>query len=174
MNLRRPAAFFDRDGILNQDSGYVFRSEQFRWCEGAIEAIKSLNDRRYLVFVVTNQAGIAHGYYGEESVQALHRWMSAELAKEGAHIDGFYYCPHHPNGRRKEYAIDCDCRKPNPGMLLAAMREWEVDREHSFFIGDKESDLQAAKAASVHGILWRKGDVRDAVNEAIRATVHGK
>ena len=164
----RPAAFLDRDGILNRDTGYVFRREDFQWSEGAVEAAKLLNDSGYLVFVITNQSGVAHGYYDEEAVHELHCWMAAELLHKGAHIDAFYYCPHHPEGTRKEYAVVCECRKPKPGLLLAAIREWCVDRERSFLIGDKESDVQAAEAAGVRGLLWRGGNLRDAVEVALR------
>lgn len=165
---RRPAAFLDRDGVLNLDKGYVSRPDDFEWCEGAIATVKELNDRGYYVFVVTNQAGVAYGYYEEAAVLELHRWMTAELAKHGAHIDAFYYCPHHPSGLREAYTMVCDCRKPAPGLLLAALREWNVDRERSFLIGDKHSDIQAAKTAGVRGLLWSGGDLRLALDEALR------
>ena len=99
----KPAAFLDRDGVINVDSGYVYRPEDFAWIEGAKEAVKFLNDNAYLVFVVTNQGGVAHGFYEEDDVLSLHRWLSGELALFGAHIDAFFYCPHHPDGVREEY-----------------------------------------------------------------------
>jgi D-glycero-D-manno-heptose 1,7-bisphosphate phosphatase len=167
----RPAAFLDRDGILNEDSGYVSRREEFRWCKGAVKAVKALNELGYLVFVITNQAGVAYGLYEEQAVLDLHDWMNAELATCGAHIDGFYYCPHHPQGVRPSYAFTCECRKPNPGMLLKAMHEWNVDRDRSFLIGDKETDIRAAGAAGISSLLWRGGDVRLAVAEAIGAVM---
>jgi len=164
----RPAAFFDRDGVLNHDTGYVFRPDDFHWCEGAIAAIRELNQTGYLVFVVTNQAGVAHGYFAEQAVRDLHRWMADELSRHGARIDAFYHCPHHPDGRRAEYAIHCECRKPKPGLLLAAMRDWNVDAESSFLIGDKDSDIEAANAAGIRALLWRGGNLRDAVALARR------
>jgi D-glycero-D-manno-heptose 1,7-bisphosphate phosphatase len=163
----RPAAFLDRDGVLNDDAGYVHRPEEFAWCPTAIEAVKYLNDAGYFVFVVTNQAGVAHGYYDESAVHALHGWMAEELAMNGAHIDAFYYCPHHPMGKQPSYAVACDCRKPRPGMLVRAQREWPVLRDESFVIGDKDSDVAAAFAAGIRGILWNGGDLRSKVAELV-------
>lgn len=151
---KRPAAFLDRDGVLNCDSGYVWRPEDFHWMPGAQRAVKRLNDAGYLVFVVTNQAGVARGLYKPADVEALHRWVNGVLGKSGAHIDAFYYCPHHP-----DFGRSCDCRKPAPGMLLRAMREWLVDRERSFMIGDKDIDMEAAKAAGVRGLRFDGGDL---------------
>jgi D-glycero-D-manno-heptose 1,7-bisphosphate phosphatase len=148
----RPAAFLDRDGVLNRDTGYVWRPEDFEWLPGAKAAIKLLNQAGYLVVVITNQSGVARGLYGEEDVQRLHRWMNQELGRTGAHIDAFYYCPHHPSEGRAPYRRRCDCRKPAPGMLRQAMREHPIDRDASFMVGDKDIDLEAAAAAGVRGI----------------------
>ncbi|MGH7035895.1 MAG: D-glycero-beta-D-manno-heptose 1,7-bisphosphate 7-phosphatase [Stellaceae bacterium] len=164
---RRPAAFLDRDGVLNRDTGYVHRPEDFIWLDGAKDAVKRLNDRGWLVFVVTNQAGIARGFYGPGEVEALHRWMNVELLGMGAHIDAFYYCPHHPIEGREPYRLRCDCRKPAPGLLLQAMQDWPVRREASVMIGDKSIDMEAAKAAGVQGILYQSGSVDALVAEAI-------
>ena len=114
---KSPPAFLDRDGTLNHDSGYTHKVEEFRWVKGAKDAIKYLNDAGYLVFIVTNQAGIARGYYDADAVEALHDWMQLELAQVGAHIDDIRYCPHHPQGKISALSRECDCRKPNPGML---------------------------------------------------------
>lgn len=157
----RPAAFLDRDGVLNVDKGYLFRSEEFEWIPGAIEAVKCLNAGGYLVFVVTNQSGVARGYYGEEDVTRLHAWMNGELAKHGARIDKFYYCPHYTEGPASEYVKTCQCRKPLPGLILAAFAEWDIDREKSFLIGDKDSDLAAAAAAGIMGYKFAAGDLAD-------------
>lgn len=154
----RPAAFLDRDGVLNVDKGYIHRAQDFVWIAGAKQAVKQLNGAGYFVFVVSNQSGIARGLYGAAEVEALHRWINDELAVEGAHIDRFYYCPHHPEGVVAEYAIVCDCRKPAPGLLLQAMREWPVEREGSFMIGDKAIDMEAAAAAGVAGFRFHPGD----------------
>ncbi|MDT8903826.1 D-glycero-alpha-D-manno-heptose-1,7-bisphosphate 7-phosphatase [Anaeroselena agilis] len=155
----RPAAFFDRDGVLNVDKGYLYRSEEFEWIPGAVETIKRLNDQGFLVFVVTNQSGVARGYYREEDVVRLHAWMNGELANHGARIDKFYYCPHYTEGPAREYVKACQCRKPLPGLILAAFAEWDIDREKSFLIGDKDSDLAAAEAAGIRGYKFAAGNL---------------
>jgi D-glycero-D-manno-heptose 1,7-bisphosphate phosphatase len=149
---KRPAAFLDRDGVLNRDVGYVWRTQDFEWLPGARGAIKNLNDAGFLVIVVTNQAGIARGLYSEDDVGRLHRWINSELEREGAHIDAFYYCPHHPVDGVGTYRMTCECRKPAAGLLLQAMKDWPIDAGKSFMIGDKEVDLQAAHAAGIKGI----------------------
>ena len=159
---RRPAVFLDRDGVLNRDHGYVHRREDFEWIHGAKKAIRLLNDRGYLVFVVTNQAGVARGYYEMAHVERLHRWMNAELRKSGAHIDRYYICPHHP-----DFDGECDCRKPRPGMLLRAMDDWTVDPSRSFLVGDKVTDLQAAEHARIAGHIFESGDLYDTVSQII-------
>ncbi|MEO5350055.1 MAG: D-glycero-beta-D-manno-heptose 1,7-bisphosphate 7-phosphatase [Magnetococcus sp. YQC-3] len=154
---RRPALFFDRDGVLNEDSGYVHRPEQFAWMEGAPQAIRWCNEQGYLVLVVTNQAGIARGYYTEAEFHTLTDWMQEELAGYGAHLDATYHCPHHPTAGNGTLRTACHCRKPNPGMLEQAMEEWEIDRGKSLLIGDKPSDLEAAQRAGVAGHLFSGG-----------------
>ncbi|MBP2294255.1 HAD-IIIA family hydrolase [Azospirillum rugosum] len=156
---RRPAAFLDRDGVLNEDVGYAHRPDQITWVAGAKAAVKRLNDAGFYVFVVTNQAGIARGYYGEDDVRALHGWMQDELRAIGAHVDAFYHCPHHPDHGEPPLRADCACRKPEPGMLTQAMADWPVDAERSFLVGDKDSDLLAAQRAGVAGTLFRGGDL---------------
>ena len=149
--LRKPAVFLDRDGTLNHDDGYTHRVEDFRWIEGAIAAIKQLNDAGYLVFIATNQAGLARGYYDAAAVNTLHQWMQDELAKRGAHFDDLRYCPHHPEGSIEELAIPCDCRKPATGMLISLIERWNPLLERSFMLGDAEKDAQAGEAAGVMG-----------------------
>jgi len=151
---RAPATFFDRDGVLNHDAGYTHRIEDFRWIEGARESIKRCNDEGRFVFVVTNQAGVARGYYDEQAIQRLHAWMNEDLRLLGAHIDDFRYCPHHPEGVVPAYTTQCGCRKPKPGMINSLLQEWPVDLASSVFVGDKESDLEAAAAAGLKGLLF--------------------
>lgn len=160
---QRPAVFFDRDGVLNVDKGYVYRPEDFAWMAGAIDAIKYCNDNGYYVFVVTNQSGVARGYYQEEDIVALHGWMNEELAKQDAHIDAFYYCPHHPDYGDENYRRACSCRKPAAGLIVEAVADWKVDKKKSLLIGDKESDIAAAKAADIRPCLFSGGNVFDLV-----------
>lgn len=156
---RRPAAFLDRDGVLNHDLDYVHQPEDFRWIDGAQAAIKRLNEACYYVIVVTNQSGVARGYFEEAAVHRLHAWMNDELHRVDAYIDAFYYCPYHPQAKVEAYRRQSEDRKPGPGMLLCAKREWPIDWERSFLIGDKDSDMQAAAAAGVPGHLFQGGNL---------------
>lgn len=161
--FRRPAAFLDRDGVLNQDTGYVHHADQVRWVDGAREAVRWLNDCGYFVFIVTNQAGIARGYYGEDDVRTLHDWMNAELRKVGAHFDCAEYCPYHPEGVVELYRRTSEMRKPGAGMLKKLMAEWPIDAAASFMVGDRQTDLDAAAAAGIRGHLFSGGNLFDFV-----------
>jgi D-glycero-D-manno-heptose 1,7-bisphosphate phosphatase len=165
--VKRPAAFLDRDGVLNEDTGYVHRHDQLRWIDQAAEAVRHLNDAGYLVFVVTNQAGIARGLYEEEHVHALHDWMRAQLGRRGAHIDAIEYCPYHPEGVVERYRRVSELRKPGPGMITKILSEWPVDLPQSFLIGDRESDLQAAAAAGIRGHLFAGGNLLEFVTRLV-------
>lgn len=167
VEVGRPAAFLDRDGVLNEDTGYAFRPDQIRWISGAKDAVKSLNNNGYLVFVVTNQAGIARGYYQESDVQALHLWMNRELASHGGWIDDFRYSPYHPEFDDGRFRDRADWRKPSPGMLLDLMLHWPVDRAGSFLIGDRGSDIEAARAAGIKGYLFDGDDLSVQVSEIL-------
>jgi len=166
---RRPAAFLDRDGVLNRDTGYVHCPEEFDWMPGAKRAVRYLNDRGYLVFVVTNQAGIARGYYRPDDVFSLHGWVNKKLKKSGAHIDRFYFCPHHPEAGDGEYTRVCDCRKPAPGMILAGLDEWPVDPAASFLIGDNQTDVEAAGRAGIRGNLFDGNNLYFAVRDIVES-----
>jgi D-glycero-D-manno-heptose 1,7-bisphosphate phosphatase len=151
---RRPAAFLDRDGVLNVDHGYVHRPEQLEWIAGAPESVRLLNEAGYYVLVITNQSGVARGFFDEMAVKSFHAHMQNVLAGKDAHIDAFYYCPHHPEGTVKAFAMACSCRKPRTGMLEQAAREWAIDLNRSFFMGDKDDDMAAAAAFKVRGIKF--------------------
>jgi D-glycero-D-manno-heptose 1,7-bisphosphate phosphatase len=151
---RRPAAFLDRDGVLNVDHGYVHRPEQLEWIAGAPESVRLINEAGYYAIVITNQSGVARGFFDEAAVKSFHAHMQSALAGKGARIDAFYYCPHHPDGTVKPFAMACSCRKPRTGMLEQAARDWPIDINRSFFIGDKDRDMAAAAAFKVRGIKF--------------------
>jgi D-glycero-D-manno-heptose 1,7-bisphosphate phosphatase len=157
----RPALFLDRDGVLNEDRGYVARWEDFAWIEGAREAVAAFNAAGWLVIVVTNQSGVGRGYYTEEAMHALHERMARELRAAGGHIDAFYFAPQHPEAPVESYRHpDPPDRKPNPGMILRALTDWPIDRERSVLVGDKASDMEAARRAGIRGLRFKGGDLK--------------
>ena len=153
------AVFFDRDGTLNVDKDYLYKIEDFEWLEDAPQAIRFANEHGFLVIVITNQSGIARGYFAEDDVRRLHDWMNEDLEQFGAHIDAFYYCPHLPDGKVEAYAKECDCRKPKPGLIERACADFDVDRRKSLMIGDKLLDVECAEAAGVRGALYEGGSL---------------
>lgn len=156
----RPALFLDRDGVLNEDRGYVSRWEDFAWIPGARAAVGAFNRAGWLVIVVTNQSGVGRGYYTEDAMHALHARMQEDLAAAGARIDAFYHAPQHPEAKEDVYRHpDPPLRKPNPGMILQALQDWPIDREASVLVGDKPSDVEAASRAGVRGMLFEGGDL---------------
>lgn len=149
--------FLDRDGVINVDVNYLYRIEDLTFMPGALEALALAVRAGYELIVVTNQSGVARGYYTEEDVKKLHAHMGEVLAAARAPILRFYYCPHHEKGTVPAYTMVCDCRKPEPGMILKAMEDYSIDRAKSFMIGDKSSDVEAAHRAGLDGYLF-EGD----------------
>ena len=145
-NPMNRAVFFDRDGTIAKDVHYCRRPEDFVLFPKAAKVIKKLNKRGFKVIIVTNQSGIARGYFNEEALGNIHKKMKEELAREGAHIDGIYYCPHHPDD-------NCECRKPKPSLLFQAAKDLNIDLEHSFVVGDLQKDMELGKAAGCRTIL---------------------
>jgi D-glycero-D-manno-heptose 1,7-bisphosphate phosphatase len=150
------AVFLDRDGTINVEKDYLYRIEEFEFICGVPEAVRLLNDAGFFVVIVSNQSGVARGYYTEEDVDNLHRFIAAELKKSGAGVDAWYYCPHHPQGKGS-YSLACRCRKPLPGMLIEAAKRHDIDLAASVMVGDKLADIEAGMAAGCRSILVRTG-----------------
>ncbi len=165
--LRRPALFLDRDGVVNVDHGWVGTRERFEWIEGAREAMALASRAGWHLFIVTNQAGVARGFYTEDAVDELHSFIREEVKKLGGTVDDIRYCPHHPEGAVATYRIRCDCRKPAPGMITSLMRSWELDPSRCILIGDKPTDLMAAREAGIKGVLFGGGDLYGQVQEVL-------
>ena len=153
----RRAVFLDRDGTINIEKNYLHTIEDFEFIPGAPEAIKKLKEAGFLVIVVSNQSGVARGYFDEDSVNQLHQHIQAELAVYGTSIDDFYFCPHHPDKGLGVYKAACNCRKGKPGMLLQAALEHNLDLQHSFMVGDKLADIVAGERAGCKSILVLTG-----------------
>ncbi len=151
------AVFLDRDGTINEQMGYINHSCRFILLPGAAKAIKRLNDAGIPVVVVSNQSGLARGYFPEELLDAVHDKMKRLLAEEGAHVDGIYYCPHHPEAKEERFRATCNCRKPKPGLILQAAQELNLDPARSFVVGDRWSDIKTAANCGARSILVRTG-----------------
>lgn len=152
----RRAVFLDRDGTINVEKDYLHRIQDFEFISGAVEAVRLLNEAGFFVTVVSNQSGVARGYYTEEDVEQLHRHIAAQLENHGARIDAWMFCPHHPDGKGS-YALPCKCRKPLPGMLKEAALLHDIDLAASIMIGDKLADIGAGISAGCRTILVRTG-----------------
>lgn len=153
-----PAIFLDRDGTINVDHGYVYEVDRFEFIDGVIEAMRELKEMGFALVLVTNQSGIARGMFSEADFENLTEWMDWSLADRGVDLDGIYYCPHHPEGEVEAFRQVCDCRKPQPGMLISARDFLNIDMAASYMVGDKIEDMQAANAALVGTkVLVRSG-----------------
>ncbi len=162
--MTRPAVFLDRDGTINEQMGYINHESRFHLLPRAAEAIRLLNEQRIPAVVVTNQSGLARGYFPEELLDLVHARMKEGLAEHGAHVDGIYICPHHPEAKVAHLRAACDCRKPKTGLLVRAAADLDLDLSRSFVIGDRWSDLKCAAACNATPVLvltgYGRGDYR--------------
>tara|TARA_B100001175_G_C19472240_1_gene622397 strand:- start:202 stop:1383 length:1182 start_codon:yes stop_codon:yes gene_type:complete len=152
----KPVCFLDRDGVINEDFGYVASKIRFRWKKNIIKTIKFLNDNDYRIIVVSNQSGIARGFFKEKDVEHLNSWINYKLNEQGAFISKFYYCPYHIDGKIKKYKKKSFLRKPNPGMLLQANKEFKINKNRTFLIGDKYTDILAASRFGIKSQIVKK------------------
>jgi D-glycero-D-manno-heptose 1,7-bisphosphate phosphatase len=164
---KNKACFLDRDGVLIEEANYISLPSQVHILPGTIKALQLLKDNNYKIIVITNQAGVAKGYFIENAIPKVHSEIDRQLNEYGIQVDRYYYCPHHPNGIIKKYAICCNCRKPMPGMILQAKEDYNLDLNSSFLIGDKMSDLLAAEKSGCHGVLVETGYGKQYKKEAI-------
>ncbi len=153
----RPAVFLDRDGTVIEEVGYLNRLDRLSFFPWSIDAIRVLGDAGLPVVVVTNQAGVAQGYFDERFVRGTHALIDERIRAGRARVDGYYYCPHHPNAKLDRYRVDCDCRKPKPGMMLQAARDLDIDVGRSFVVGDRWLDVAMGRAVGAATVLVRTG-----------------
>ncbi|MCQ2362355.1 MAG: HAD family hydrolase [Acidaminococcaceae bacterium] len=159
------AVLFDRDGTLNIDTGYLHKREEFRWTPEAPLALVWLKQHGYDIYVITNQSGIARGYFTLEDMQSLHQFMNDDLSHKGVEIKKFYFCPHYKEGKVQEYAVDCECRKPKPGLVLQCLKENNLAPENCVMIGDMPKDVECAEAAGIKGYQYQGGSLLEFVKK---------
>jgi D-glycero-D-manno-heptose 1,7-bisphosphate phosphatase len=155
--MKRRAVFIDRDGTVSEEVGYINHPSRLRLFPFTADAIRMLNDHDWLAILVTNQAGVARGYFSEEMVGRVHALLRVQLEESGARIDAIYYCAHHPTVGPPQYRVDCDCRKPKPGLIQRAASEFDIDLSASWMIGDRYGDIELARNAGLHGALVLTG-----------------
>ncbi|MDD5759097.1 MAG: HAD family hydrolase [Desulfobulbaceae bacterium] len=155
--MKKTAVFLDRDGTINEQMGYINHLSRFHLLPGVTEAIRLLNEHSIPVIVVTNQSGLARGYFPEQLLVAVHEAMVERLKEGGAAVDGIYVCPHHPEAKEERFRLDCLCRKPRPGLFLQAAKDHDLNLMNSYVVGDRWSDLKAAAACEAQGVLVLTG-----------------
>ena len=161
----RPAVFLDRDGTINVEVGYLSRPEDLRLINGSAGAVRRLNEAGFLVVVVSNQSGVARGYFSEEAVERVNEAMERRLRRRGARLDAIYYCPHHPEGVVDRYRRECGCRKPAPGMVRRAQEDLGIDVPRSYVVGDHRGDILLAKNVGARSILVTTGHGADEIEK---------
>ena len=155
--MKSPAVFIDRDGTISEEVGYINHPSRFRSFPYSGEAIKKLNDNKWLAILVTNQAGVARGYFSEDLVVSVHEKLEADLAQQHAKLDAIYYCAHHPTVGEPPYRLDCDCRKPRPGLITRATKDFDIDLTTSWMVGDRYSDVELARNAGLRSAFVLSG-----------------
>ncbi|MEJ2587440.1 MAG: HAD family hydrolase [Deltaproteobacteria bacterium] len=155
--VKRPAVFLDRDGTINQQMGYINHISRFILLPGVSSAIKRLNHHGYLTIVVSNQSGVARGYFPIGLVHEVHDHMKSLLGENGATVDGIFFCPHHPAGKVDKYSKLCDCRKPGTGLIKKSMADFDIDMEKSYVVGDRYTDIEMARRCGLKAILVKTG-----------------
>lgn len=155
--MKRPAVFMDRDGTINEQRGYINHPSRFVLLPGTARAIRLLNEHDFLAIVVSNQSGVARGYFPLELVDEVHGLLIEELNAGGAYLDGIFFCPHYPGGRVAEFGVACDCRKPGTGLIEKARDRFDIDMDRSYVVGDRFSDLELAAGCDLKGVLVKTG-----------------
>jgi D-glycero-D-manno-heptose 1,7-bisphosphate phosphatase len=155
--MKRPAVFIDRDGTINEQMGYINDLSRFHLLPGVAEAIRLLNQHNFLAIIVTNQSGVARGYFPIELIHEVHSFMMEFLRRDGANIDAIFFCPHYPGGKVPEYSCECDCRKPGTGLIDQARKSFDIDMSRSYLVGDHSTDLELAYRCNLDGIMVKTG-----------------
>ena len=157
------AAFLDRDGTLNEDTGYLYKIKDFRWIKGAVNALRILKKNNFLIIVVTNQSGVSRGFYSENDIKKLHKWMNQQLLKYDLMIDDFFFATDLPNNNNINSR-----RKPSPAMLNEAVEKYNLDKNKCFMLGDKQTDVEAAKNAKIKGFLFKEDDLSVKISKILK------
>ncbi len=155
--MKKPAVFIDRDGTINEQRGYINHLSRFELLPGVTDAVKLLNKNNFFAIIVTNQSGVARGYYPVSLVHQIHELMTKSLEREGATIDGIFYCPHHPRGIVPEFTADCNCRKPKTGLVHQALKVFDIDMSNSYVVGDRYVDIELALRLNLKSVLVKTG-----------------
>ena len=163
--ISQKAAFLDRDGVINEDTGYLHNIKDFRWIEGAIEALKILKENNFLIIIISNQSGVARGYFSEQDVHKLHKWINLQLSKHNIKIDDFFFATELPDTE-----ISKTRRKPSPRMIEEAIEKYNLNRDDCFMIGDKNIDVMAAKNAKIRGFLFEGGNLSYKIKKILNIT----
>jgi D-glycero-D-manno-heptose 1,7-bisphosphate phosphatase len=157
MTTKKPAVFIDRDGTVNEQMGYINHPDRFIILPGVADAFRVLNKNGFLAIIISNQSGVARGYFPVELVDNIHDLMRESLLRKGASVDGIFFCPHYPKGIVPEYSLDCNCRKPKTGLIKKACEHFDIDMSRSYMVGDHYTDMEMAERAGLTGILVKTG-----------------